>query len=60
MLSFERSSASSSSPALKGLAVPFPSLQSYLLKSFFNWRIIAKVLSLSQVGTFVSGHLQAW
>ena len=35
LCSLERSSASSSGPTLKGLAVPFPSLQSYLLKSFF-------------------------
>lgn len=30
------------------------------VKNVFNWKIIAKELSLSRVGTFVYGHLQAW
>ena len=48
-------------PHLKGAGSPFPQFTvTFLKKFFFNWRIIAKDLFLSQVGTFVSGHPRAW
>lgn len=58
-LSGAGSSASSSGPTLGQLAAPFPQFTVTFVKNVFNWKIIAKELSISR-GTFVYGHLQVW
>lgn len=45
---------------LKGAGSPFLQFTVTFVKNIFNWKIIAKELSLSRVGTFVYGHLQVW